>query len=74
MERLLRQQGIMYRGTVGAAEAFWMPSQEMVKAVVKGIYEEPTLLLCDREDCEFCGKYRQPTIDHIRNNRPQVHI
>ena len=74
VERLFQQQGLMRRGAVGAAEAFWMPSQEMVKAVVKGLYEEPTLLLCDNQDCEFCGKYRQPTIDHVRNNRPQVHI
>jgi hypothetical protein len=36
-----------------AADAFWMPSQEMVEPVVKGIRREPTPLLCDREDCEF---------------------
>lgn len=49
-----------------------MPSQEMVDVVVKGIYEEPTLLLCDDEGCGFCSAYRQPTIDHIRKNRPRI--
>ncbi len=74
VERLLEQSGIIRRGKVGAADSFWIPSQEMVDVVVKGIYEEPTLLLCDDEGCGFCSKYRQPTIDHIRNNRPQIHI
>jgi aminoglycoside 3-N-acetyltransferase len=72
VELLLRSRGIMRTGKVGAADSFWMPSQEMVGAVVKGIYEEPTLLLCDDGGCEFCTKYRQPTIDHIRNNRPRI--
>ncbi len=72
VQRLLQQSGIITRGKVGAADSFWMPSQEMVDVVVKGIYEEPTLLLCDDEGCAFCPKYRQPTIDHIRNNRPQI--
>lgn len=72
VERLLDRSGIITRGKVGAADSFWMPSQEMVDVVVKGIYEEPTLLLCDREDCDFCTKYRQPTIDHVRNKRPRI--
>ncbi len=72
VERLLRQAGIIRRGKVGAADTLWMPSQEMVEVVVKGIYQEPALLLCDREGCEFCDRYRQPTIDHIRESRPQV--
>jgi aminoglycoside 3-N-acetyltransferase len=72
VERLLERSGIIRRGKVGAADSLWMPSQEMVDVVVKGIYEEPTLLLCDDEGCTFCSKYRQPTIDHIRDNRPQI--
>ncbi len=72
VERLLGSSGIMRHGRVGAADTFWMPSQEMVELVVKGIYAEPTLLLCDSERCGFCGEYRQPTIDHIRNNRPRI--
>jgi len=72
VERLLTQAGLIRRGKVGASDTFWMPSQEMVQAVVEGIYEEPTLLLCDREDCEFCGKYRQPTIDHVKKNHPTI--
>jgi len=70
--RLLESSGIIRRGKVGAAGAFWMPSQDMVEVVVKGIYEEPTLLLCDRRECKFCTDYRQPTIEHIRSNRPQI--
>jgi len=57
---------------VGAADTLWVPSQEMVEVVVKGIYEEPALLLCDDEGCGFCSSYRQPTIDHIRKSRPQI--
>lgn len=72
VERLLERAGIIRRGTVGAADTCWMPAKEMVEVVVKGIYEEPTLLLCDREDCEFCTTYRQPTIDHVTQNRPQI--
>ena len=72
VERLLERAGIIRRGKVGAADTLWMTSQEMVDVVVKGIYEEPTLLLCDREDCEFCTTYRQPTIDHVTQNRPQI--
>jgi len=72
VERLLTKSGLIRRGKVGAADTFWMPSQEMVQAVVEGIYEEPTLLLCDREGCEFCRKYRQPTIDHVKKNHPTI--
>ena len=72
VELLLERAGIIRRGKVGAADTRWMPAQEMVDVVVKGIYEEPTLLLCDREDCEFCTTYRQPTIDHVTQNRPQI--
>jgi aminoglycoside 3-N-acetyltransferase len=72
VQRLLESSGIIRRGKVGAADTFWMPSQDMVGLVVKGIYEEPTLLLCDREDCKFCTKYRQPTVEHVRGNRPQI--
>jgi len=72
VERLLEASGILRRGKVGAADTFWMPSQEMVEIVVKGLYREPTLLLCDSPDCAFCTRHRQPTIAHIRNNRPQI--
>ncbi len=72
VERLLGKRGLVRRGRVAQAEACWMASQEMVRAVVDGIYDAPDLLLCDREGCEFCTRYRQPTIDHIRNNRPSI--
>lgn len=72
VERLLSAAGIIRRGQVGAADTLWMPSQEMVEVVVKGIYGEPALLLCDDESCGFCSAYRQPTIDHIRKNRPRI--
>jgi len=72
VERLLNEAGIIRQGRVGAADTVWMPSQEMVEVVVKGIYEEPTLLLCDDEGCQFCSRYRQPTIDHINKNRPRI--
>ena len=49
-----------------------MDSLEMVEVVVKGIYREPTLLLCDAGDCEFCTRYRQPTIEHINKNNPRI--
>ncbi len=70
VELLLRSQDLMRAGKVGAADSFWMPSQEMVATVVKGIQQEPTLLLCDDERCEFCTKHRQATIDHIRSIGP----
>jgi len=44
----------------------------MVAAVVAAIYQEPTLLLCDRPKCEFCSKHRQPTIDHVTKNHPRI--
>jgi aminoglycoside 3-N-acetyltransferase len=72
VDRLLVDSGLVRRGKVAAAEARWMPSQEMVEVVVNAIYDTPDLLLCDRADCEFCTGYRQPTIDHIRDNRPRV--
>lgn len=70
VERLLEMSGMIRRGKVGRAETVWLPSQEMVRAVVEGIYQEPTLLLCDRPECQFCSKYRQPTIDHVRRHHP----
>jgi len=72
VQRLLEASGMIRRGKVGEADTKWLPAQEMVKAVVDGIYEHPDLLLCDRPDCEFCSYYRQPTIDHVRNNRPTI--
>jgi len=72
VERLLQRADLIRRGRVGAAETIWLPAQEMVDAVVKGIYQEPDLLLCDSPDCDFCSTYRQPTIDHIRKNRPRI--
>jgi aminoglycoside 3-N-acetyltransferase len=70
--RLYQKAGLLHRGKVGMADTIWMPGREMVAAVIEAIYEEPTLLLCDRSDCEFCGEYRQPTIDHVKNNRPTI--
>ena len=72
VERLLRDHGLLRAGKVGAADCLWMPSQEMVEVVVKGIYQEPTLLLCDGDGCAFCSRYRQPTVEHIRRNRPHI--
>jgi len=70
--RVLDESGIIRRGKVGEANTIWMPSQDMVQVVVKGIDREPTLLLCDSADCEFCVKYREPTIEHIRRKRPEI--
>ena len=72
VERLYQKAGLVHRGKVGMADTIWLPAVEMVEAVVQGIYQEPALLLCDRQDCEFCGAYRQPIIDHIRNNHPRI--
>ena len=72
VERALERSGIIRRGQVGTADTLWMPSQEMVEVVVNGICREPTLLLCDSEDCEFCRRYRRPTIQHINKNRPRI--
>jgi len=72
VERLLEKTGMIRRGKVGEADTMWLPSQEMVQAVVEGIYEHPDLLLCDRPECEFCNRYRQPTIDHVKNNHPTI--
>jgi aminoglycoside 3-N-acetyltransferase len=72
VERLLGKSGLVRRGKVAEADARWLPSQEMVEVVVTGIYDRPDLLLCDRESCEFCTRYRQPTIDHIKSNRPTI--
>ncbi|MFB3881711.1 MAG: AAC(3) family N-acetyltransferase [Armatimonadota bacterium] len=72
VERLLRDHNLIRAGKVGAADCLWMPSQEMVEVVVKGIYDEPGLLLCDDNACDFCSRYRQPTIEHIRKNRPRI--
>jgi len=72
VERLYQKAGLLHRGRVGMADTLWLPSKEMVAAVVQGIYNEPGFLLCDREDCEFCSTYRQPTIDHVRNNHPTI--
>jgi len=72
VERLLEATGIIRSGKVGEADTRWLPSQDMVQAVVAGIYERPDLLLCDRAECEFCNRYRQPTIDHVNNNQPTI--
>jgi aminoglycoside 3-N-acetyltransferase len=72
VERLLRSSDLMRAGRIGAADSFWMPSQEMVEVVVKGTYQEPALLLCDDAGCAFCTRYRKPTVEHIRKSRPQV--
>lgn len=49
-----------------------MGLQGMVEVVVNGIYDGPDPLLCAREDREFCSRYRQPTIDHIRHNLRRI--
>jgi aminoglycoside 3-N-acetyltransferase len=72
VEGLLQRAGLIHCGQVGAADTIWLSAQEMVDAVVKGIYQEPDLLLCDSPDCDFCSTYRQSTIDHIRKNRPRI--
>ena len=72
VQRLLEKSGMIREGKVGKAKTWWLPAQEMVRAVVEGIYERPDLLLCDRRQCEFCNEYRQPTIDHVRNNHPTI--
>jgi aminoglycoside N3'-acetyltransferase len=65
VQRLLEGSGLIHRGRVAEAEAMWLPSQEMVEAVTAAIREQPDLLLCDRAECEFCQRWRQPTIDHL---------
>src|SRR5574340_253923 len=70
VEQVYRKAGLLHRGKVGQADTIWMPGRELVAAVVEAIYQEPTLLLCDRADCEFCREYRQPTIDHVKHNHP----
>jgi len=72
VQRLLEKSGMIREGKVGEAKTRWLPAQEMVRAVTEEIYERPDLLLCDRPQCEFCSTYRQPTIDHVRNNHPIV--
>lgn len=72
VQRLLEDSGMIRRGRVGKADTRWVPGQEMVQAVVAGLYERPDLLLCDRRNCEFCNRYRQATIDHVRNNHPTI--
>jgi aminoglycoside 3-N-acetyltransferase len=72
VERLLERRDVVRRETVGEAETLWMPAQEMVEEVVKGIHEDPALLLCDRGDCEFCTQYREPTREHIARRRPSI--
>jgi aminoglycoside 3-N-acetyltransferase len=72
VQRLLEATGTIRRGKVGEADTRWLPGQEMVSAVVQGIYERPDLLLCDRRECEFCNHYRQPTIDHVRDHHPTI--
>ena len=72
VERLYERANLVHRGKVGMAGTVWLPSEEMVAAVVQAIYHEPTLLLCDRDDCEFCSTHRQPTIDHVKKNHPTI--
>ncbi len=72
VERRLRRAGLIHHGRVGAARTLWLPSQEMVAEVVNGIHEEPDLLLCERANCDFCQRYRQPVIDHVRRRRPTL--
>jgi aminoglycoside 3-N-acetyltransferase len=66
VQRLLESSGLIRRGRVAAADARWLPSQEMVRVVSEAIRAHPDLLLCDRPECEFCGKWRQPTMEHVR--------
>lgn len=72
VERMLEGAGLVRQGRVGMAQTRWLPSREMVRAVVEGIHREPTLLLCDRPECEFCPQYRDATIEHVRRNRPTI--
>lgn len=65
VQRLLEGSGLIRRGRVAEAEVMWLPSQEMVQVVMEAIRERPDLLLCDRPECEFCGKWRGPTREHV---------
>jgi aminoglycoside 3-N-acetyltransferase len=73
VEQLLEQSGLIRRGQVAEAQIMWLPSQEMVRVVTEALRERPDLLLCDRPECEFCGKWRQPTRDHVRGQGDSRH-
>ena len=66
VQRLLESSGLIRRGRVATADTMWLPSQEMVRVVTEAIRAHPDLLLCDRRECDFCNKWRKPTIDHVR--------
>ncbi len=66
VSRLLEGSGLIHRGKVGEAETMWLDAREMVRVVTEALQEKPDLLLCDEAGCEFCGKWRGPTIEHLR--------
>jgi aminoglycoside 3-N-acetyltransferase len=68
--RLLEGRGLVHHGQVAAAQARWLPAREMVQTVIAAIGERPDLLLCDNPDCEFCTRWRRPTIEHVRRHQP----
>ncbi len=72
VQRLLEGSGLIRRGTVAEAESMWLPSQRMVQVVTEAIRERPDFLLCDRPECDFCNRWRRPTLDHVRSDRPVV--
>jgi len=66
--RLLENSGLIRRGRVAQADTMWLPSPDMVRVVTEALREHPDLLLCDRPECEFCNRWREPTAAHMRSS------
>jgi hypothetical protein len=54
VDAYLEAQGVLRRGTIGAAPAMLMTSREMVAAVAQRLKVEPGWLLCNTFGCEPC--------------------
>ncbi len=59
IERRLGRSNIIKEGNIGEAKVQLVKARELVKAVITFMQENPTILLCDNDDCQFCFKAKE---------------
>jgi len=71
LDRLLWGSGIVREGSIGPARVLMCRSKAQCRLLTEALAAQPDLLLCERQECAFCSRWRQPTIDWLKSH-PEV--
>lgn len=71
LDRVMWDSGIVRQGCIGPARVLMCGSKAHCRLLTEVLAEQPDLLLCERPQCEFCSKWRGPTVDWV-NGHPEV--